>query len=57
MKVIENVFAEPLLSLLRRYLIQKGVAPSDALTAGPLSAGEQALKQELLFHNYAHHAD
>ncbi|MFY9684532.1 MAG: glycosyltransferase, partial [Pseudolabrys sp.] len=56
-KVIENIFAEPLLSLLRCYLVQKGVASADAPTAGPLSSGEQALKQEFLFHGYAHKAE
>ena len=56
-KVIENIFAEPLLSLLRRHLVQKGVASADAPTDGPLSAGEQALKQEFLFHGYAHQAE
>jgi glycosyltransferase involved in cell wall biosynthesis len=56
-KVIENIFAEPLLSRLRRYLVEKGVASADAPAGGPLSAGEQALKQEFLFHNYAHQAE
>jgi len=56
-KVIENIFAEPLLSLLRRYLVHKGVASADAPASGPLSVGEQALKREFLFHNYAHQAE
>ena len=56
-KVIENIFAEPLLSLLRRYLVQKGVAPADAPAAGPLSAEERTLKQEFLFHGYANQAE
>lgn len=56
-KVIENIFAEPLLSLLRRYLVQKGVASANAPAGGPLSAEEQALKQEFLFHSYAHQAE